>query len=100
MGWKRRVAVATVSCPLAARRSCRLAGSAYISLRGRRTWVPVRAPFRIPAGSWARVFVVVPAWTARRLTTARRFATLSVHLYGYGANGARSHSFMRRFLAA
>ena len=98
LGWGRRVAVATASCPAAARRSCHLAGSAYVALRGRRSWASVRAPFRIPAGSWARVFVVVPGWTVRRLATARRLATLVVRLNGYGPDGARSHAFMRRLL--
>lgn len=98
MGWGGRVAVATVSCPVAAGRSCRLVGSAFISRRGRYIRVPVRAPFRIAAGSWARVFVVVPRWTARRLATSRRPATVVVHLNGSGADGARSYAFMRRLL--
>lgn len=101
LGWAHRVAVATVSCPVVTRGSCRLTGAAVLSSRGRRLWVPVRAPARIPAGSWARVFVVVPGPTARRFLTSRtsrRPATLAVDLQGYGPSGVRSHAFMRRLL--
>jgi hypothetical protein len=92
-----RVAVATVSCPRASKGSCRLVfEQAYLTSLGPRRLLRVLAPGRLAAGSWARIFVVIPGNRRQQLAAVRGRARLSVYLSGRGRAGAFSSASLSR----